>query len=105
MRSARVHVAPDIVVDEPVPGRLLVTVPFPGRSDVGGLTRTFELCGEDSSIRVFGAGVAPLLVARLHLGDADCPFEVDRSGGPAACPMGFADLSRAALEPVFFRGC
>lgn len=104
VRSACIHVAPDIVVEEPVPGRFVVRAPFPGRPDVNGLWRSFDLSDEDSSIRVFGPGPAPLFVARVHLGGAVFPLEVDRPGECWACPMGFGEFSRAVLEPVFFRG-
>ena len=102
--SARIHAAPDVVVDEPVPGRFVVRVPFPGRPELKGLWRSFDLCDEDSSIKVFGPGPAPLFVARLHLGGADSPLEVDKSGACWASPMGFGEFSRAVLELVFFRG-
>ena len=104
VRSARIHVAPDIVVEEPVPGRFLVRVPFPNRPDLEGLSRCFEVCDEDSSIRVFGSRPALLFVARVHLGGSDSVLEVDRPGAYLACPMRLGEFSRAVLEPVFFRG-
>lgn len=104
VRSARIHVAPDIVVEEIVPGRFVVRVPFPGRPDLKGPWRSFALCHEDALIRVCGPGKAPLFVARVYLGDADSPLEVDRPGAYLPCPMGLGELSRAVLEPVFFRG-
>ena len=87
-----------------MPGRFLVRVPFPGRPDLPGLSRSFDLCGEDSSIRVFGSGPEPLFVARVHLGGGDAALEVDRLGACAACRMRLGEFSRAVLEPVFFRG-
>ena len=104
VRSARIHVAPDIVVEEPVPGRFVVRAPFPDRPDLKGPWRSFDLCDEDASIWVCGPGKAPLFVARVHLGGADSPLEVDRPGAYLACPTGLGALSRAALEPVFFPG-
>ncbi len=104
VRSARIHVAPDIAVEEPVPGRFLVRIPFRNSPDLEGLLRCFDVCDEDSSIRVFGSGPAPLFVARVHLGAADSVLEVDKSGAYLACPMGLGEFSRAVLEPVFFRG-
>lgn len=104
VRSACVRVAPDIVLEEPLPGRFLVRVPFPDRSDLAGLSRSFDLCGEDSSIRVFGSGPDPLFVARVHLGGGDAALEVHGPGACAACPMRLGEFSRAVLEPVFFRG-
>ena len=104
VRSACIHVAPDIVVQEPVPGRFVVRAPFPGRPDMKGLWRSFDLSDEDASIRVCGPGKAPLFVARVYLGGADSPLEVDRPGAYLPCLMGLGELSRAVLEPVFFRG-
>ena len=102
--SARIHVAPDIALDDPLPGRFVVTVPFPGRPDLKGASRSFDLCPEDSTICVFGDPSAPLFVARVHLGGTGSPLEVDGFRAYSACPMGFGEFSRAVLEPVFFRG-
>ena len=104
VRSARLHVAPDIALDDPLPGRFVVTVPFPARPDLKGVSRSFDLCPEDSAICVFGDASAPLFVARVHLGGADFSLEVDSSRGYSACPMGCGEFSRVVLEPVFFRG-
>ena len=104
VRSACIHVAPDIALQEPVPGCFLVRVPFPNRPDLEALSRRFHVCDEDSSIRVFGSGPAPLFVARVHLGGADSVLEVDKPGAYLACPMRLGEFSRVVLEPVFFRG-
>jgi hypothetical protein len=111
VRSACTHVAPDIVVDDPVPGRFVVRVPFAGRPDLKGLWRAFDLCDEDSAIRVFGPSSTPFFVARAHLDDERCRLEVERCIESSSAqsvlpvqPMGLADFSRLVLEPIFFRG-
>ncbi len=111
VQSARIHVAPDVVLDEPAPGRFVVRVPFAGRSDLPGLSGSFELSEEDSAIKVFGPDSMLFFVARANLADEDCRLEVQTCGvSPVAeplsraRPMGLGEFSREVLESIFFRG-
>ena len=106
VKSAHVHVAPDIVVEDPAPGNFVVRVPFKGRPDLPGVSRSFELCDDDSAIQVDGPSSTPLFVARVNLDDEQCPLEVETCTVSSQPPrqMGLGEFSRAVLEPVFFRG-
>ena len=110
VKSAHIHVAPDIVVADPVPGSFVVRVPFKGRPDLPGLSCSFELSEEDSAIRVFGSSSKPFHVARANLADEQCQLEVETPGESPSQPvqrprpMGLGEFSRLVLEPIFFRG-
>ncbi len=111
VQSGCIHVAPDVVLDEPAPRRFVVRVPFAGRPDLPGLSRSFELSEEDSVIKVFGPDSMLFFVARANLAGEDCRLEVQTCGAPPvveplsrARPMGLGEFSREVLEPIFFRG-
>jgi len=110
VKSACTHVAPDIVVEDPLTRCFVVRVPFPGRPDAPGLSRSFELSEEDSAIKVFGSSSKPFHIARANLVDEQCQLEVETPGESSsqpvqrARPMGLGEFSRLVLEPIFFRG-